>query len=90
MSKRPYRWKWTAQIQRETLVELQELADSLGFVVEAPGHYFGAPSPSSLLDSIATAHRHNPTAVRDALRALGVVWQPEPPAVDVPDAPPSS
>jgi hypothetical protein len=89
MSKRPYRWKWTAQIQRETLVELQDLADSLGFVVEAPGHYFGAPSPSSLLDSIATAHRRDPEAVRDALRALGVFWQPEPPEDNVPDTPSS-
>lgn len=84
MSKRPYRWKWTATIQRDSLTELQQLAESLGFVVEAPGTYYGSPSPASMLDALATAHARDDRAVRDALRALGVFWQPEPPA------PPSS
>lgn len=79
MAKRTYRWKWTATIQRETLTALQSLANDLAFVVQTPGNYEGTPSPASLLDSLAAAYERDPRAVRDALRALGVVWRPEPP-----------
>lgn len=82
MAKRAYRWKWTAQIERETLTALQELAEKMGFVVQAPGGYYGDPSPSALLDSLAAAYRRNPTAVKAAMRELGVFWQPSPEDAD--------
>lgn len=78
MAKRPYRWKWTAQIQRETLVALQNLANDMAFVVQVPGGFEGAPSPASLLDALAAAYGRDPAAVKDAFRKLGVFWQPEP------------
>jgi hypothetical protein len=78
MAKRPYRWKWTAPIQRETLTSLQSLAESLAFVVQTPGGFEGTPSPAAMLDSLAAAYERDPRAVRDALRALGVIWRPEP------------
>ena len=69
--------------------ELMALAESLAFVVDQPGRYDGGPSVRLLLESLATAHRNNPRAVRDALRALGVFWQPEPPEDNAPDTPSS-
>ena len=78
MAKRAYRWKWTAQIRRETLTSLQSLAGRLGFVVDTPGGFLGDPSPASLLDPLAAAYERDPAGVTLALRVLGVVAHPSP------------
>jgi hypothetical protein len=80
MAKRPYQWRWTASIERETLTSLQSAANSLGFVVQAPGTYEGVPSPASYLDSLAAAYERNPAAFRQAMIELGVIWRPDPDA----------
>lgn len=50
----------------------------MAFVVQTPGGFEGTPSPAAMLDSLAAAYERDPRAVRDALRALGVIWRPEP------------
>jgi hypothetical protein len=80
MAKRPYRWKWTATIQRETLTALQSLANDLAFVVQVPGGFDGTPSPAAMLDSLAAAYERDPAGVRDTLIKLGVIWRPSPDA----------
>lgn len=57
---------------------LMALAESLAFVVNQPGRYDGGPSVRELLESLAAAYERDPQGVRDALRALGVIWRPEP------------
>ena len=73
MSKRAYRWMWTARIQPDTLTKLQELAQNLGYVVDAPGGFLGEPSPAAMLDALAAAYERDSGAVIDALREIGVV-----------------
>lgn len=78
MAKRAYKWKWTANIQPETLTALQGLANGLAFVVQAPGRYEGTPSPAAYLDALAAAYERDPKAVKQAMIGLGVVWRPSP------------
>jgi hypothetical protein len=73
MSKRAYRWKWTAAIDPDNLPDLQKLAGNLGFYVTAPGGFQGKPSPAAMLDALADAYRLDSGAVIDALRGIGVV-----------------
>ena len=70
MAKRPYRWKWTAPIDPDSLLQLQNLAAGLGFVVTTPGTYYGRPSPASLLDAIAECHEVDPGGTHLALKVL--------------------
>jgi hypothetical protein len=74
-----YRWKWTATIKKQSLVDLQDMAAGLGFFVTAPGGLTGRPSPADMLDALAAAYRLDPAGTLDALRVLLV-----PP--DAPDA----
>lgn len=73
MTKRDYRWKWTAAIEPESLIELQKLAENLGFIVERHGGFQGKPSPARFLDALADAYRADSAVVIDAMRELGVV-----------------
>ena len=73
MTKRAYRWMWTARIEPDTLTQLQKLAGNLGFVVTTPGGFHGDPSPAALLDALAAAYERDSGAVIDALREIGVV-----------------
>ena len=70
MAKRPYRWKWTAPIDPDTLLQLQQLARGLGFLVTTPGTYYGNPSPASLLDAIAECYEVDPGGTHLALKVL--------------------
>jgi len=72
MTKRPYRWKWTATINPESLPLLQNLADSLGFTVKAPGGFEGKPAPAAMLDALAAAYRRDPAGVKLAFKVLGI------------------
>ena len=67
---RPYRWKWTAPIQRETLGTLQDLAVMLGFLSTAPGQYQGRPAPADMLDALAAAYRADPGGTHLALKVI--------------------
>lgn len=73
MSKRAYRWTWTARIEPVTLDALQRLAVNLGYIVDTPSRFLGAPSPAAMLDALADAYRLDSGAVIDALRGIGVV-----------------
>lgn len=72
MARKTNFYRWSAKIDRETLPELQKLAQQLGFVVTAPGGFVGEPSPPALLDALAAAYERNPDAVLAALRDLGI------------------
>jgi hypothetical protein len=85
MAKRPYRWKWTATIEPESLIELQKLAVNLGYIVDVPGGFQGNPSPAAMLDALAAAYRADSGAVIDAMREIGVVLKN---AADIPLYPP--
>ena len=80
MAKRTYKWTWQARIEPATLEALRKLAGNLGFIVDAPGNYFGTPSAPAMLDALAAAYRADSGAVIDAMRELGVVNPAEPPA----------
>lgn len=73
MTKRAYKWTWTARIDPETLEVLQKLALNLGYVVDTPSRFYGNPSPTDLLDALAAAYRTDSGAVIDAMREIGVV-----------------
>ena len=70
MAKRAYRWVWTARINQDSLPELQRLAEGLGFLVTAPGGFFGEPSAPALLDALAAAHRADPGGTALALKVI--------------------
>ena len=65
-------YRWSAKIERSTLGELQNLAESLGFVVSTPGGKQGDASPPALLDALAAAYRRDPDGVRLAFKVLGI------------------
>lgn len=67
---RSYKYRYMVAIQKETQPVLAEIAEALGFVSDAPGAMYGAPSPASLLDALANAYRDDPTAVTAALAPL--------------------
>lgn len=67
---RPYVWKWTARIKRESLPLLQNLAGDLGYIIDTPGGYFGEPSAPALLDAIAAAYERDPGGTKLALKVL--------------------
>lgn len=67
-----YKWKWTATIKRKTLVQLQELAEGLGFVVTSPGGLTGRPSPADMLDALGAAYEADPGGTHLALKVIGV------------------
>lgn len=71
-----YKWKWTATINRETLTQLQELAEGLGYVVTSPGGLTGRPSPADMLDALAAAYAADPGGVHLALKVIGVYNAP--------------
>lgn len=58
---------------------LTALAGSLHFTVTQRGRYFGDPSVSDMLESLAVAHGRDPNALRLALKMLGVVAEPTEP-----------
>lgn len=74
---RAYKWTWNARIEKQTLSDLQEISEELGFLVDTPGTYHGNPSPPALLDALATAYRDDPATAIEALRSLGVVGEAE-------------
>lgn len=78
MAKRPYRWKWTATIDPESLPQLQKLAERLNFVVRTPGGYLGKPAPAMMLDAIAAAYRRDPSGVKLAFKVLGITPDGQP------------
>ena len=65
-------YRWSAKIQRDTLPDLQALADSLGFIVETPGRHDGKPATPKLLDALAAAYRRDPAGVKLMMKTLGV------------------
>lgn len=73
MVKRAYKWVWTARIEKDSLIALQELAANLGFIVNTPGGFHGDPSPPAMLDALAAAYRADSGGVIDAMRAIGVI-----------------
>ncbi len=73
MVKRAYKWVWTARIEKDSLIALQELASNLGFIVNTPGGFHGDPSPPAMLDALAAAYRADSGPVIDAMRAIGVM-----------------
>lgn len=77
-------YRWSAKIDRNTLSALQALAESLGFIVTAPGGKLGNASPPALLDALATAYRLDPGGTRLALKVLlnGNGLLPAPPSED--------
>lgn len=68
------------RIKPDTSNGLQELSADLGYFVNTPGQFYGEPSRGDLLDALITAYRTNPTAVTDALRALGIEGEGPPSA----------
>lgn len=72
-----YKWKWTATINRESLTQLQELAEGLGYVVTSPGGLTGRPSPADMLDDLARAYAADPGGVHLALKVIGVYNKPD-------------
>ena len=77
-----YKWKWTANIKRESLNELQELAAGLGYFVTSPGGLFGQPSPADMLDALAAIYRADPGGVHLALKVIGVYNKDDAPPAD--------
>jgi hypothetical protein len=71
MARKKY-YRWSAMIQRETLPELRELAEGLGFLVTATGGLKGNPSPAAFLDALAAAYLNDPDALKSCLRSAGV------------------
>lgn len=67
---RPYVWKWTARIKRESLPLLQSLAGDLGYIIDTPGGYFGEPSAPAMLDALAAAYRDDPGGTRLMFKTL--------------------
>ena len=63
-------YRWSAKIERNTLLALQAMAESLGFIVTAPGGKLGNASPPALLDALAAAYRADPGGTRLALKVL--------------------
>ena len=84
MAKRPYRWKWTAPIDPDTLLQLQQLARALGFLVTTPGTYYGQPSPAAMLDALGECNEVDPRGTHLALQGLldANDLLPAPPAAD--------
>ncbi len=78
MAKRAYKWVWNARIKPESLLELRQLAESLGFIVETPGQYEGTASAPALLDALAAAYQRDPGGVRLAFKVLGVTPNGQP------------
>lgn len=76
MSKRAYRWTWTARIKPETLTVLQELAAELGYTVDTPSRFYGDPAPTDMLDALAAAYQRDPGGVHLALKVMGVYNKP--------------
>lgn len=66
---RSYKYAYQVRIEQNTLPELQTLSASLGFLVENPGATQGNPSPASLLDALAAAHRADPAGLVATLAA---------------------
>lgn len=60
------------KLTEEDRASLSGLARDMGYFVEQKGRHFGEPSPPALLDALADAYRRDPTAVVDALAAVGV------------------
>ena len=75
---RPYIWKWTARIKRDSLSLLQELAGELGFIIDTPGGYHGEPSAPAMLDALAAAYRRDPGGVKLAFKVMGITPSGEP------------
>lgn len=67
---------WTARIKPESLTELQQLAERIGFVVDTPGGFHGEPSPAAMLDALAAAYRRDPAGVEQAFKVLGITPTP--------------
>lgn len=61
----------------ESRGDLLSLAESLGFIVTRQGTYHGEPSVRDFLHALAAAYQTNPTAVTDALSAIGVIKKAE-------------
>ncbi len=63
-------YRWSAKIERNTLLALQAMAESLGFIVTAPGGKLGNASPPALLDALAAAYRADPGGTHLALKVI--------------------
>jgi hypothetical protein len=70
MAKRAYQWVWNARIEKESLIDLRNLAYGLGFIVDTPGKYQGTGSAPDLLDALAEAYHTDPGGTKLALKVL--------------------
>lgn len=68
------------QMKEETSSGLGALAGELNYFVRFRSRHYGKPAKGELLDALITAYRTNPTAVTDALRALGIEGEGPPSA----------
>jgi hypothetical protein len=70
--------RYNVRLQEGTADGLAELAAALGFFVDTPGRYHGAPSSGDLLDVLVERFRADQTAVVTCLRGVGIEGEPQP------------
>jgi len=69
--------RYNVRLQVGTADGLAELAAALGFIVDTPGRYHGAPSAGDLLDVLVEKFRADRTAVVTCLRRAGIEGEPQ-------------
>ena len=69
--------RYQVRLQEGTADGLAELAAALGFFVDAPGRYQGAPSAGDLLDVLVEKFRGDQTAVVACLRGASIEGKPQ-------------
>ena len=62
---------WLAEIDRGTMLTLQELAERLGFNNSSDGHQ-GNSTTLAMLNTIATAFERDPGGIKIAFKVLGI------------------
>lgn len=72
--------RYEVRLREGTADGLSEIAAALGFFVDTPGRYHGAPSSGDLLDVLVERFRADQTAVLTCLRSAGIAGQGELPA----------
>ncbi|MEZ4594539.1 MAG: hypothetical protein R3D55_25855 [Chloroflexota bacterium] len=70
--------RYQVRLQDGTADGLAEMAAALGFFVDTPGRYHGAPSAGDLLDVLVEKFRGDQTAVIACLRGAGIEGEPQP------------
>lgn len=69
--------RYNVRLQEGTAEGLAELAAALGFIVDTPGRYYGAPSAGDLLDVLVEKFRADQSAVVTCLRGAGIEGEPQ-------------